>query len=47
MSSQRDSNTIKLTVHTTCYWVLDLLCINNLIQEFGDMNMDQNKNYKM
>ena len=22
------SNTIELTVHTSCYWVLDLLCVN-------------------
>ena len=21
------SNTIELTVHTSCYWVLDLLCV--------------------
>ena len=22
-----NSNTIELTVHTSCYWVLDLLCV--------------------
>ena len=23
-----NSNTIELTVHISCYWVLDLLCVN-------------------
>ena len=23
-----NSNTIEITVHTSCYWVLDLLCVN-------------------
>ena len=26
-----NSNTIELTVHTSCYCVLDLLCVNNLL----------------
>ena len=26
-SIQVKSNTIELTVHTSCYWVLDLLCV--------------------
>ena len=25
-----NSNTTELTVHTSCYWVLDLLCVNML-----------------
>ena len=26
-----NSNTIELTVHTSCYWVLDLLCVIILV----------------
>ena len=29
MSYWKKSNTIELTVHTSCYWVLDLLCVNS------------------
>ena len=25
---ENNINTIELTVHTCCYWVLDLLCVN-------------------
>ena len=25
-----NSDTIELTVHTSCYWVLDLLCVTTL-----------------
>ena len=31
---EKNSNTIELTVHTSCYWVLDLLCVNKNIVTF-------------
>ena len=27
---ENNCNTIELTVHTSCYWVLDLLCVKSL-----------------
>ena len=30
-----NSNTIELTVHTSCYWVLDLLCVTYIQLVFG------------
>ena len=30
-----DSNTIEFTMHTSCYLVLDLLCVNNSANHFN------------
>ena len=30
-----NNNTIELTVHTFCYWVLDLLCVTNITAFIG------------
>ena len=29
------SNTIELTVHISCYWVLDFLCVTGFAAHFG------------
>ena len=32
---ENNSNTIELTVHTSCYWVLDLLCVIVMIEKLA------------
>ena len=40
-----NSNTIELTVHTSCYCILDLLCVSNLILIPPRYSKDSKKMY--
>ena len=46
-SMEVNSNTIELTVHTSCYWVLDLLCVifKNIDSFAGTHKEDDEKVY--